>query len=294
MIDFIIAGVARSATTSLYHFLKDNTPANLSRIKEPKYFSRKAYRNSGNGKGDKLVASRVVDNFDDYLGLWSEEGSRGEASSDYFYHAGIVIKEIKALSFKPKIILILRNPINRTFSAYNNMVRDGREDLSFIDALRAEPKRIVEGYDWMWHYLSGSLYFKNLEKYLNEFDEVKVVLYENLVTNPEIVCNDIAHFLGFEVVKNGVFPEYSPGGRPNNIIAKILLMRYGVLGKIRTFLLRHFPRRYMEVILGTLIKRELIEEDARNFIIERTREDVKKLSKVIPEVKKLWKEYDFD
>ena len=241
-----------------------------------------------------MCCVRFKHSFSSYLGLWIDEGSRGEASSDYFDHADFAIEEIKGHGCKPKIILVLRNPINRAFSAYNNMIRDGREDLSFIDALKSESERITAGYDWMWHYLSGSLYFENLEKYLKEFDEVKVVLYENLVVNSRLVCEDIADFLGFEVVNNGVFPEYSPSGSPKNIISKIILMRYGVLGKIRTFLLRVFPRKFMELILGVLIKKQFIDDEARDFIIDRTREDVKKLSKVVPEIKKLWREYDFE
>ena len=61
---------------------------------------------------------------------------------------------------------MLRNPVKRAFSAYQHMVRDLREDLSFEDGLKEEPNRIRNNWELIYHYKAVSLYYDSVDSYL--------------------------------------------------------------------------------------------------------------------------------
>ena len=114
--------------------------------------------------------------------------------------------EIKEKLGDVQIIVCLRNPVERAFSAYNNLVRDSREQLGFSDGLDAEEERIAKDWDWMWHYKKGGLYAEALEHFQKEFTNVKVVFFDDLDSKPQNVLNELFLFLG---VKTDVLIDVS-------------------------------------------------------------------------------------
>ena len=96
-----------------------------------------------------------------------------------------------------KIIICIRNPVERAFSAYNNLIRDSREDLSFENALEAEHHRINENFDWMWNYTSGSFYYDGIKAFKENFDKVKIILNDDLSKYPKTVI-EIFEFLNVD------------------------------------------------------------------------------------------------
>jgi hypothetical protein len=65
----------------------------------------------------------------------------GEASTRYIGHSA-ALRPIRALVPAARIILLLRNPVDRAFSAYNHTVRMGHEPLSFEEAIAREEERV--------------------------------------------------------------------------------------------------------------------------------------------------------
>ncbi len=134
--NFLIVGVARCGTTSLFHYLSQHPELEASRVKEPKYFSNASATNR-NGPGDSLINFSEIKTQEAYSRLWSSMARlKFEASSDYFYHFNETIKRIKNEIGDIPIIIALRNPKERSFSSYMNLVRDSREDLTFEQALK--------------------------------------------------------------------------------------------------------------------------------------------------------------
>ena len=62
----------------------------------------------------------------------------------------IILQHIKNKLGDIPIIIVLRNPIHRAFSAYMYLKRDSRENLSFKEALFAEDERINNDWDFIW------------------------------------------------------------------------------------------------------------------------------------------------
>ena len=114
--------MARCGTTSLFHYLNQHPEIGMSKVKEPKYFSSLDLILPQKGVGDETVFSKVIANEMDYNKLF--EGLEnlkaiGEGSSDYFYYHKTVIPRIKEKLGDVQIIVCLRNPVERAFSAYN-------------------------------------------------------------------------------------------------------------------------------------------------------------------------------
>ena len=96
-----------------------------------------------------------------------------------------------------KLIAVLRDPVERAFSSYMHLVRDGYETLSFAEGLKAEANRIKEKWQPLWYYKQRSFYHEQLQRYFNLFkpEQIRIYLYEDLAADSTAVVQDIARFL---------------------------------------------------------------------------------------------------
>jgi hypothetical protein len=201
MPNFLIIGAAKAGTTSLYYYLKQHPHIYLSPIKEPKFFALEGQSLDFGGPGgqDTMRQTSVVE-LAAYQKLFdgiSKERAMGEASTLYLYSAAAP-KCIRSYLPGVKLIAILRNPVERAYSNYLYMVRRGEEPLrDFEAALRAEEHRIHENWLPTWHYQRRGLYFAQLKRYYDLFDpqQIKVYLYEDLVTDAAGLLKDMCQFL---------------------------------------------------------------------------------------------------
>lgn len=293
--NFFIVGAAKSGTTSLYHYLKQHPEIYMSPIKEPKYFSSSINKFPHRGPNDIEVDKTVIKSWGDYLGLFgsaSVEKRLGDASADYLYFYEHVAPLIKRTSPEAKIIAILRNPIERAFSAYCHLVKEGRETLSFEEAIEIEEERKKKNYEFIWFYKDVGLYYSQVEAYLNAFGEknVKIYLYDDFKQNPLGVTKDVFKFLEvdesfvpdiaikhniLEVAKNKSLQEFlldydHPLKRPLRSVLLSIIGRENTERSVNYFknknLMKMKPktRRYLAelyrddiLILQNLVKRDL-------------------------------------
>ena len=105
----------------------------------------------------------------------------------------------------PKMILIFRDPTERTYSWYWNMVREGKESLSFEDALIAEEKRFQENFNdlqsqgsMVYGYIRGSQYASLLQPFLERFpiENFHFILHEDLHLDLDQTMAGVLEFLG--------------------------------------------------------------------------------------------------
>ena len=100
-----------------------------------------------------------------------------------------------------KLIAIVRNPVERAYSAFLHLLRDRREPLSDFDhALREEDERVQGNWEHIWHYRRMGLYASQLERYYRLFhrDQIRVYLYDALRQDPLSVIADMFGFLGVD------------------------------------------------------------------------------------------------
>jgi len=203
--NFLIVGAAKSGTTSLYQYIRKHPNIYMPPEKEPMFFVSDIYKKISRNDPRHHIADRaVVSDFDSYLQLFdhSETGVKkcGEASAAYLYHYETAIPKIKKYLGEIKIIIILRNPVDRAFSSYSHLLRDGAEFSSFDEFLEQEEKRKEENWDILNYPISLGLYHNQVEAYLNAFRHVKTVLLDDLKNNPSQVLNEIYDFLDVDMI----------------------------------------------------------------------------------------------
>lgn len=292
--DFIIAGVARCGTTSLYHYLKQHPDIDFPSVKEPKYFSSINLKFPHQGLGDHTVDEKIIKTKEKYYELFKNLDDRkviGEASSDYFYYHQHSIAEIKKEIGDVKIILCFRNPIERSFSAYSNLIRDSRETLEFENALEVENDRINKNYDWMWAYKKGSLYAEGLQNFQDNFKQVKLILTDELEKNPNKILNEVFEFLGVHSYNDiDTTTKYSHSGKPKSkIIAKLNNRNNKLFFALREMVLKLIPRSVSEKIASKLFKKDPISEKARRSLRSFFKNDILKLEKLTGKNLSHWK-----
>ena len=227
--NFLIVGAPKSGTSSLHYYLKQHPEIYMSPVKEPRFITAQFIKFPLKGIRDDRLEKIIVKSFDEYKKLFSKvknEKAIGEASIDNLYFYENAIKYIKKYLGEVRIIIILRNPIDRAFSAYQMFVRNLREPLSFEDALKAEQERKNNNWAFGWHYLSVGFYYKQVKAYLENFSQVKVYLFDDLKTDALGVAKDIFMFLKVNMsFAPDVSHIYNISGIPKNRFIHNFLFR---------------------------------------------------------------------
>jgi hypothetical protein len=284
--NFIIAGVARCGTTSLYHYMKQHPEIGFPAKKEPKYFSAIKLDFPHRGPGDDTVDQGMIRSEDEYLKLFAKADNFkvfGEASSDYLYYHEKTIPGIKQMLGDIPIILVLRNPVERAYSAYNNLVRDGRETLAFMDALNAEEERLADNWDWMWAYKAGSLYSDGVRDFMDNFSRVKVILFDDLAGETDDVLREVFEFLGVNTDTTvDSDTVYSHSGKPkNSLVAKLTDRNNKFMFALRQMIMAIVPRSLLEKAASRMLKKESLPGEARSHLQDTFREDIRKLEALL-------------
>ena len=197
--NLFIVGAAKSGTTSLASYLGQHQDIFVPIIKEPKYFSLHENIFPHCGPGDTVVDSNVVKTASEYKKLYigaENQIYRVDASVDYLFCEGAAAR-IWKYNNKARIIIILRNPVDRAYSAYMHMVRDGREVLSFEDALNKEGERAENNWEFFWRYRECGMYYQQVKRYYKYFpsSQINVVTFDELARNADMLIDRIMSFL---------------------------------------------------------------------------------------------------
>lgn len=236
--NFIIAGCAKSGTSSLYEYLCLHPDIFMSANKEPRYFVEPECRPNFMGPLDEdRYNATSVWRWTDYCNLFNDADrykAVGEASPMYMT-ASSIPGNIKQQLGEVKIIIMLRNPIEVAYSAYIHQVRDGSENLSFKDALLAEKNRIDKNWAWHWRYASlGLVVPEVLAAYLKEFkrENIKIVFYDEFKKDNFGVVQDIFRFLEVEPSIALIHNRSNEGGVPRYPLLYKLITRRTFIQKV--------------------------------------------------------------
>lgn len=228
--NFVVVGAPKCGTTSLYHYLKQHPEVFLPERKELHYFSFPHLRERVAGPGDESILATSCRSLDEYRAYFTGvagEKAIGDISPSYFYYAQVA-SEIRRLLGEPKIIVMLRDPVQKAFSQYMHLIRDARETLGFANALDAEQGRIEQGYSAMWRYAESSLFTARTRRFIEELgaDRVKVVLFDDLTADPVGTVADVFRFLGVDpAVRVQLDSTFNRSGAPRSRWVASLITR---------------------------------------------------------------------
>jgi Sulfotransferase domain len=208
--DLFVAGAAKSGTTALYHYFKVHPQVFVpSAIKETNYMAFYNGLPQLAGPGDKTaLAGKSITTLKQYQALY--RGRKGEVvaadvSPAYLYYPQAP-ERIAKLCPTAKIVMILRNPIECTFSMYAMMRRDGREPCrTFSEAFAQSPARMVVGWEWAWDYQRGFMLADRVAAYLAIFPDQQLFIrrYEELQDQPQRFYRELNAFVGIDDIDLG-------------------------------------------------------------------------------------------
>ncbi len=182
--NFIIIGAAKSATTWLMIQLGSH-PDIYVHNKEIHYFS------SDYSKGLKW--------YEKHFRAVKDEVVIGENSNGYLPSQDAPVR-IKKLIPDVKLIVSLRNPIERAYSAYCMHCEKSRITCSIEDYL--DPELVFEG-NRGYLLLRAGLYAKHLKRYFNHFNQsqIEIMIYDDLLKSPKGYIKTACDFLGVDYTK---------------------------------------------------------------------------------------------
>jgi Sulfotransferase domain len=219
--DFLLVGAAKSATTSLYHYLCQHPGIRMTSLKENWFFS---FRDNPPRYASPGVLSHVVSSVEEYVKLFAGAGPEqklGDASPSYLYTYRDTIRHTQSLYPPPyrkdlRIVISLREPVSRAFSQYWTFRRVANEPLSFEAAIEDSviQQRMRDNWNIFYDYTGFGRYYEQVKAYLEAFgrEQVLIVLYEDIQQDPVAVCQKIFSFIG---VDPGFVPDV--GMRHNDL-----------------------------------------------------------------------------
>lgn len=175
--DYIIIGMMKSGTTSLYTWLSEQPECAPATHKEINFFSR-----------DDLW-QRGLPWYSTFFVGAGEDKLVGEASTSYTKPtAPAAAARMAATAPTVRLIYLLRHPIERLRSQYRHEIRRSREKSSLLEALQ-RPNN---------DYLRLSLYYQRLVPYIEAFprEQICVVRFEDLVSPPAPGWDTVVSHLG--------------------------------------------------------------------------------------------------
>jgi hypothetical protein len=142
----------------------------------------------------------------------------GEGSPSYIYYDAVPPR-VKEHLPEVKIIALLRNPVDRAYSHYQDEVKREWETLSFEKALEAEEGRLanpspemvsgsneMERHKFHFSYKDRGIYVKQLRAWFAVFpkSDILIIKSEDLFENTEAMFENVVRFLGL--------PDWHPPG----------------------------------------------------------------------------------
>lgn len=283
--NFLVIGAARSGSTALFDYLGQHPDVFTTDPKEPHFFAFPGERLGFTGPGDEeTINSKAVTDHDTYRALYrGADGARavGEGSVSYLYYPDAA-ENIWRWSPDARLICILRNPVDRAYSAFQYTRSRMFEPLSdFREALRREEERIAAGWHHIWHYRRMGYYSAQLRHFYRVFDasQIRVHRFEEFSRDPDSVIRNCYEFLGvdgsFRPRKN---PSTVPSGEPRHVAVQRFLVGSSPL---KTALKRVLPGDVRRWVSGRARKVNLskapADADVRRELLEAYREDIRDL-----------------
>lgn len=181
--DFVIIGAAKSGTTTLYQYLCRHPAVYMSNPKEPEFFARDEVYSLGSEWYASLFEQAEPDQI-------CGEASTKYTNSDYPQSA----ERLARLVSNPKLIYIMRNPIDRAYSHYVQRIKTAQNTKSKLEITRTF-EEAIEQEEFL---LRSSLYLEQIENYLRYFprESFLFLLMEDLIEHPQDVLRQTCSFLG--------------------------------------------------------------------------------------------------
>ena len=270
--NFFIVGAPKAGTTSLYEYLRTLPGIFMPKEKEPSFFCKIKYESAIQNKNEYLKLYEKV----------TDEKIIGDASVMYLSEPG-ASRQIFQTVPNAKILISLRNPVERAYSQYLMHLTKKQLTTSFHEQLL---KELNQSFDHRGPHiqLECGLYSEDVKRFLNTFEKnnVKIIIFEEFIKNIEDTVEEILKFLDqyskITNFNNKVHNKFSPAR--GTISERILTSKS--LFKISKRIMSKSTRKSLidKFLIGERVKPKMDAED-RDALIKYYKSDVIILKKIL-------------
>ena len=261
--NFFIIGASKTGTHSLYEYLRQHPEIFMPKIKAPRFFCNY-------GQVDYRFRFRTLEQYEALFDDAKDEKAIGEATDVYMNYRATAGR-IKEVVPHAKLIAILREPVQRSFSIYHMNLRNAgkNEGLGFLDALEGDPE--------LRH-----LYYDGLAPFYEHFgrDKIFTVMFEDLSSNTVPIVQEVFKFLGVDPDFVPAISIANPGGIPKSQTIHSLLNN----PRLKMFSQKYVPDRisnYVKGLRNANLKKHAMTEAEREGAYKHFHEDLLKTQELI-------------
>ena len=296
--NFLVAGAARSGTTALIEGLRLHPDVFVTRPKEPHYFALHDQSIDFRGPGDEDWVNKVVVNDRDrYLSLYDSDRdylARGDGSVSTLYYAERSVPEILRMNPDMRVVILLREPVERAFSSYTYLRLRGMEpEEDFRVALADEERRRAANWHHLWHYTAMSRYADDLRSLVDGLgrDQVGVWFYDDLQADYQRVLAEVAAFLDLPAFPQPpTLPKVNASGTARLDVAQRAIRWATRNQAVRASVKRVVPFRARERIRSSLIRTDVIPPETAAELEPLFADDLRKLATLVAGSRPPWLE----
>lgn len=274
--NFFIVGAIRSGTTSLYEYLKQISSIYMPTIKEPNYFTASIDK--------KQLFTKPISSEKKYLSLFKNvknEKAIGDASPTYLWDpksAKLIYEKIP----KAKIVIILRNPIDRAYSHYLMLYGRGVLKTPF-EQIISDSKKIPHD-DFSGRVINAGFYSEQIKRYFEVFpkNQIKILIFEEFVKNTKESVGNILDFLDIDDEPpdstNTIYNQFTEprGGISSSILKNKIIKNVG-----KQFLPMSVGESMMKNILGKKSIKPKLSEKMYESLENIYRKDIIKVETIL-------------
>ena len=303
--NFLIIGERRSGTTTLARWMECHPDIYIHPRMDMGYFIDR-----------ELVGSKDWNKGHVDLKRWGSEHSKkeylayfkdvkeqivvGEKSADYlFWHYSH--ERIKSYFPDIKLIVTLRNPVDRAWSMYWNEIGKGREQTTFEEAVKLEEERIKESDYARDHlsYITRGFYDESISRLFEVFNKnnIYILILEKAISNPKKYLKEIYSFLGvnpnegIENVNIHFNKNWTLVPKPfiisNSFFTYLEKMYFKTISKVASILFRKniYAKRNLVIILSKFFRYSksdfTMDNKTKKYLNNLYLPHIKKLEKMI-------------
>ena len=282
--NFMIFGVAKAGTTSLFHYLDQHPQVFMCPVKGTNYFGYEDARDwkwtdEGEPPFLRNFQAKTFEEFESYFSGVTDEIAIGEVSPQYF-RCPTAASRIRECIPKMKLIASLRNPADRAFSGFLMRVRRGDAVKSPYEELTLTSSHVKEGF-----------YYRRLKRYFDNFprDQIRIYIFEEFKKDPVKIILDMFDFLG---VDPSFIPDtttkHNPAAVPKNRFLNSLFFDPTLIRMVKSVFPERMHQLAKRVQQQNLTAAPKLPPDLRLRLLDFYREDICKLEQLLDKDLSIW------
>jgi sulfotransferase family protein len=274
---FIVIGVAKAGTTSLYRYFDQHPDIFMYAEKGTNFFGYEDARDwkwADEGEPPLLRHFRV-ETFEEYEAAFagaSGQKAIGEVSPQYFRSPTAADRMHSRLP-DVQVVVSLRNPAERAFSGYLMRIRRGEPVNSPSEDLSADSSHVREGF-----------YYRRMKRYFDAFprEQIKVVLFDDFRRAPANVMAELFSFVGVDpAFEPDTQPRHNPANVPRSRLLNRLLYQPAVIRTAKALIPSRLHVSAKRVREMNLEEPPTLSPELRSRLLDLYREDILKLEELV-------------